>query len=370
MPRHQPQFDDLLDVPATVSARLVPNVHPIITNVPYRIAIVGEAPGTDEVAQGIPFVGASGRELDKYLSKVGILRDACFIGNVCQQQPPGNKLAYFSWDGPEIQNGLAQLKHDLSIFSPFLVWCLGGTALHAFKLGIHNAPSKRKTKDGPTFAFDHSIGDWRGSLFIGHLDSPLPGVKCVASYHPAAALRNFEWMPTILLDLLFKVKKQAEFPELRLPLRELKVNLSLDELLTELDKIKLDKPLISIDIEGGIGTLSCISVASSPSTAFIIPFTKADNTSFWNVDDECRIWKSLASVLADGSIPKCLQNSLYDRFVLQYSYGAVMRGVTDDTMLKWWELYCEMPKSLGFQASVLTEEPYWKEERIQAEQKL
>src|SRR3990167_8207216 len=60
--------------------------------VPARIMIVGEAPGAEEERSGHPFVGASGRELDKMLNEAGILRSECFVTNVCRERPPDNKI--------------------------------------------------------------------------------------------------------------------------------------------------------------------------------------------------------------------------------------------------------------------------------------
>ena len=365
MPRPNP-YEDLFGEPAAVqplTTITVPNVQPIITNTDYRVAIIGEAPGNDEIAQRTPFVGASGYELNKYLSKVGILRDACYIGNVCRHQPPSNKIAAFDWDGIQIQNGLSTLSNELSTYKPHLCWLLGGSALHAFKEGIHSVPKKRKSKDGLAFAFPNSIGDWRGSLFLSSNDSPYPNCKCVASYHPAAALRNYEWMPLILLDLLFKVWPQSKTPILTLPKRDLRVRLSYNETLAELRNIQLNKPLTSVDIEGGVGTMSCLSLATSPSLSFIVLFTTPNGKSLWSLDEEVKLFQELIKVLGDPAIPKVLQNSLYDRFVLHYSYGIIIRGVVDDTMLKHWELYCELEKSLGFQCSLYTDEPYYKSDR-------
>ena len=59
------------------------------------IAIIGEAPGAEEVRQGKPFVGRSGQLLDKNLKKAGIERSACLVANVFRYQPPGNKVAHF-----------------------------------------------------------------------------------------------------------------------------------------------------------------------------------------------------------------------------------------------------------------------------------
>ena len=356
-------LDDILGEdsgPTTASTKLVPNVFPTIT-APYRLAIIGEAPGSDEVSEGKPFVGTSGRELDKYLSKVGILRDACFVGNICQHQPERNNIANFDWHGKEIKDGLKQLSNDLQNFQPNMVLCLGGSALHAFAWGMSTAPPKRKTTEGLRFVYPMSIGDWRGSLLLSSSDSPLPMTKMVASYHPAAALRNFEWMPLILFDLMFKVCKEYKTKELVLPERHLKVNLTFEETVAELEKVLLEKPKVALDIEGGVGTMSCVSFATSPSSAFIVPFVKRNGENFWtHPSEETTIWRLVAAICTDEKIKKILQNSLYDRFVLHYSYGIVMRGVVDDTMLKHWELYCEFPKDLGFLNSLYTRQPYYK----------
>lgn len=59
------------------------------------LALIGEAPGAEEVRQGHPFVGRSGQLLDKMLVQAGIDRKRCFVGNVFRYQPPGNKVDHF-----------------------------------------------------------------------------------------------------------------------------------------------------------------------------------------------------------------------------------------------------------------------------------
>jgi hypothetical protein len=66
-------------------------------------------------------------------------------------------------------------------------------------------------------------------------------------------------------------------------------------------------------------------------------------------------------------IRKVWQNGLYDRFVLQWSYNILVRN-SEDIMLAWWEQYCELKKSLGFQCSILTNEPYYKSDRKTTDQ--
>ena len=56
-----------------------------------RLMFVGEAPGEKEDLSGIPFVGAAGQLLDKYLTAVDIDRDSVYIANILKCRPPKNR---------------------------------------------------------------------------------------------------------------------------------------------------------------------------------------------------------------------------------------------------------------------------------------
>jgi DNA polymerase len=60
-----------------------------------RIALIGEAPGADEIRLGRPFVGRAGQTLDRALAAVGIAREHCLIANVFRYRPPDNKIGHF-----------------------------------------------------------------------------------------------------------------------------------------------------------------------------------------------------------------------------------------------------------------------------------
>src|SRR5687768_5253457 len=94
------------------STTRVPNVFPTI-DVPYRLAIIGEAPGETEEQHGQPFLGASGKLLDSILGSVGVLRAGCYVGNVCQYRPPGNDLKTWGYDHPRVVEGRERLHLDL-----------------------------------------------------------------------------------------------------------------------------------------------------------------------------------------------------------------------------------------------------------------
>jgi len=320
----------------------VPNEQPrLLHTVPYRIAIIGEAPGADEVVAKRPFVGVSGRLLDYLLSRVGILRSACLLSNVSQLRPPGNDITSFDWTGEEIRNGLETLKQEIQTFNPHLSLLLGATTLRAAK------------------GHPESITNWRGSLFLGGVGTPFEGRKCLATYHPAAALRVYEQTAIILFDLK-RARTEGESKDLVLPERTIQVAKTVEDVQNWFATHKGQK--MGTDIEGYVDNLTCISFSDSPTSGFVIPFSGGGG-NYWSPDDEGQVWKELKQFLEDSTTSFVLQNGLYDRFVLAYTYGIHITNVSDDTLVKHWELYCELPKRLSLQASIYTKEPYYKDER-------
>ncbi len=156
----------------------------------------------DLLSTPTPLVGPSGRLLNKLLDEVGIQREECFVGNVTQRQPPRNEISRFKWAGDEIQTGLASLSTDLAAFKPQFVLCLGGTALKAMR-GLKG-----------------SVDDWRGSLFV--TGAVFPGVKAMATYHPARLLRESGLTGVTRFDMA-KAAREARFDELRLPVRNIRL---------------------------------------------------------------------------------------------------------------------------------------------------
>lgn len=319
---------------------LVPNQFPSSLPANFKLAIVGEAPGREEDVEKKPFVGASGRLLKAFLAQLGCTPQQCFLGNVCQVRLPDNNISRFDWNGDEIQNGLAQLRHDLAEFSPNVVLLLGATAARAF-------------------GESRSITSVRGTIF----KSPTFGYKCVVAYHPAAVLRNFEWAPIFKFDLN-RGYTQSFFSEYNPPSRNLIIGPSIDVALSYMENLLNRKDPIAIDIEGypdEIG-MKCISLCPNPHDGITIPFRRKNGSSYWSLEEEAQIWIGLTRVLESTEVPKILQNALYDSFVLAWRHNILVKNIADDTMMKHWELYCEFPKNLGFIASLYTEEPYYKDE--------
>jgi DNA polymerase len=100
------------------------------------LCIVGEAPGADEDAQGLPFVGRAGQLLDKMIVAMGLSpeRDV-YVCNIIKCRPPGNRR-------PEPEETLAcipYLHEQLGVVKPKVIVAMGNTAVSALlgtKLGI------------------------------------------------------------------------------------------------------------------------------------------------------------------------------------------------------------------------------------------
>src|SRR5512146_1016735 len=121
----------------------VPNQMPASDPGGFRLALIDEAPGADEVLSGRPFSGPSGFHLDQWLASCGVTRAQVFVGNVsqCRPAPSSNDFHLLEWNGPEIQAGIAALRADLEAFRPHCVLAMGNAAIHLFRHG-NVAPPK------------------------------------------------------------------------------------------------------------------------------------------------------------------------------------------------------------------------------------
>jgi len=90
--------------------------------------LIGEAPGRDEDAAGIPFVGSAGRRLDKLLELAGIDINDCYLSNVCRCRPPQNRTPRKK----EIRECVDFLWREIKLVKPEYVITLGSTPLSLF----------------------------------------------------------------------------------------------------------------------------------------------------------------------------------------------------------------------------------------------
>lgn len=336
----------------------MPHPVPAIGPANARIMIVGEAPGNDEVFAGEPFVGVSGRELDRMLHEAGITRTSCFITNVCKYQPPRNDIERFllkkgagrdagyseyygKWPSPEVLNGIGELKSEIQRVQPNIIIALGNTALWA--LTGH---------DG--------IGKWRGSL----VEEILSGrcVKVLPTYHPAAILRQWSLRAIAVHDLRRAAAEEA-FPEIRRPAYDFTVRPDFDKAISTLSMLQGDHNKIAVDIETRRGHIACIGFAWSKLDAICIPLMCVENPDgYWSEDEEYILVTAMRKLLMDPQKKIIGQNYLYD---LQYliRYWGAYHIPHSDTMAMQHVCWPGMPKGLDFLSSMYCEfHEYWKDE--------
>lgn len=133
-------------------------------NLKSKIMFIGEGPGRDEDLQGRPFVGKAGQLLNKMLEAIGLKREDVYIANIVKCRPPNNRVPLQN----EIDACIPYLRNQVAIIAPKIIVCLGATAAKSI------------------IDKDFKITIMRGQWFYRK------GVKMIATYHPAALLRDPE----------------------------------------------------------------------------------------------------------------------------------------------------------------------------------
>ncbi len=149
-----------------------------------ELVFIGEGPGADEDAQGLPFVGRAGKLLTQMIEAMGLQRKDVYICNVVKCRPPGNRAP----EPDEVQTCSPYLLRQVDAIQPKVIVCLGAVA----------AKTLLETTRGIS-QFRGEWLEWRGR-------------KLMATYHPAYLLRNPNAKGEVWKDL------QKVMVELGLPL--------------------------------------------------------------------------------------------------------------------------------------------------------
>lgn len=142
-----------------------------------RIMFVGEAPGRDEDIEGLPFVGRSGKLLDKMMAAIGLDRTSAYIANVIAWRPPGNRTP----TPHETQICLPFIQRHIELVNPDILVTLGNPSTQTLL----------QTKDG----IMKSRGRWVD------YDTGTRQIRAIASFHPAYLLRSPGYKRMAWVDL-------------------------------------------------------------------------------------------------------------------------------------------------------------------------
>lgn len=145
-----------------------------------RLLFVGEGPGADEDAQGLPFVGRGGQLLNNMINAMGLKREQVYIANVVKCRPPQNRVP----EPIEANTCSPFLFRQIEAVAPEVIVALGSTAA-TYLLGAKS----------PLSALRGRLHQWHGA-------------KLIVTYHPAYLLRD----PN---------QKKAAWTDLQLAMREL-----------------------------------------------------------------------------------------------------------------------------------------------------
>jgi DNA polymerase len=162
-------------------------------NLNADILFVGEAPGAKEDEQGLPFVGAAGKNLDNLLAKVGLSMDDVYIANILKCRPPENRNPL----PEEIRAHTPWLIEQIKEIKPKIICSLGN---YATKFFLANGDvDKMDSVQGIT----NLHGKVKVMNFLGL------NIRLIPLFHPAAIIYNRK-----LLDLWEKdmeiVKKEIQ----------------------------------------------------------------------------------------------------------------------------------------------------------------
>ncbi|MCL2791550.1 MAG: uracil-DNA glycosylase [Spirochaetaceae bacterium] len=138
------------------------------------VMVIGEGPGAEEDSQGLPFVGAAGQYLDKWLNAISLDRATnCFIGNIVKCRPPGNRDP----QPDEAEQCIVFLKRQIALLKPRAILTVGRVASSIIT------------------AQEGGIGKLRGKIYN------YEGIPVVVTYHPSAVLRDRSYRAAVWDDL-------------------------------------------------------------------------------------------------------------------------------------------------------------------------
>lgn len=155
-----------------------------------RVMFVGEAPGRDEDIEGLPFVGRSGKLLDRMMAAIGLDRGKAYIANVIPWRPPGNRTP----TPQETQICLPFIQRQIELVNPDVLVTLGNPSTQTLL----------STREG--------IMRTRGKWF--DYDTGTRAIRAIATFHPAYLLRSPSYKRMTWLDLraIAKVLAQGNSP--------------------------------------------------------------------------------------------------------------------------------------------------------------
>lgn len=317
-----------------------------------KIMIIGEMPSKSDEQNNQVFSGLGGDLVEEMLETGGVSKSAVYLTNLIKKR----------CESYEIEEYFPLLLEEVGAVNPNVIIGLGETVLKTLT-----------SKEG--------IRNYRGSILpCHHTNHPL---KVIPTIPPAALFEfkpkinkegkrntnaegmfSFKQKIHIQLDFL-KAIKQSAFPEFttrQRDIRSVRSSLHLEQFL----KSYSGYSKCYLDCEVYLAHLVCLGIAFTPDEAISIPLIDLKSNFSKHgegipMNEMLEIWKIL-DIFLRSDVGKVGQNFKGDKLYWLEESGFVVNNFIYDAMLKFHTISPELPKSLAFQCSVLTDEPYYKHE--------
>ena len=283
------------------------------------VLLLGEALGAEEARQARPFVGGAGRVLNMLLGKAGVKRSRLYVTNVVRCRPPGNRTP----TEKEIRE--CGQRHNLhSLLTKFnLVVPMGNVALYAVAGETH-------------------ITRWRGSVFQKTYGDKR--VKVLPTLHPAAVMRQQEFIPAVVHDFS-KINQEGWTDEYLEPKQDYELHAYTGHLLPMAQRREFAFDVETRSLEPYRGSVTLLGLSCEAGKAVVLDDLVASQTQ-------------LEALFASHRL-KIGHNVAFDMAHMEAN-GFPVSPPWYDTMIAHHLLLSDTPKDLGFVASLYTRIPYWK----------
>jgi uracil-DNA glycosylase family 4 len=298
----------------------VPNQIP---DKPFNILCIGESPGEEEEAEGRPFIGPAGQLLAEVFLRFGIdIYTDVGLCNLSNYRPQNNQFT-FLFKTPQLEQGIQSVKKIIEERKPNVIATLG------------QYPTLYLTEKS-------GISRYRGSILKGFAER-----KYIPTFHPSYITRDRSKYPLFAADVKRIVFDSAS-PNLNYTPRNF--HIVEDEYGAYEWASKLQQySRLSVDIESvkKTGEILCVGFSDSKNNSVCF---------IWNLFTKPLIEKILTS-----PAEKIFHFGTFDVQKL-YQNGIIVNNYKHDTFAMQHVLEPELPKSLDFLTSILTREPYYKQE--------
>ena len=308
-----------------------------------QIAVVAEAPGASEVAQGSPLVGASGRYMwNAFKRFANLARNDCYVTNVCKRQ------VQFGTDVQKKAIG----KHELTGWQELLRWELA--QLPALKVVVAAGNYALQALLG-----EEGITKWRGSVVKTVIGEREVTIVCINN--PAFCLRDERAGLAFNMDVQRKLKAVIDGTFIEHHINTL-INPTAKEALAFIAAMRGEGKHVASDIETMQNETACIGFANNAHEAMCIPFRTIEGHAYTH-EEERAIRLAVNGLYNDRRVKHVMQNGHFDCSWLLYKDRIHVQPIYFDTMLAHHTLYPTLPHNLGFLTAQYTTHPYYKDEK-------